>query len=272
MTELMKVSFDGDLLEAIPQGDDLWVSVRRICDALGIDNASQQTKLKKKPWATIVNIPTVGQDNKIREVFCLHVDSVPMWLAGMETGRMKPEVRLKLERYQLQCAKVLKEAFIKPVKLPPHSSLDPLDFVVQQAQGMIALASEMKAQSARLGRVEVTLDKLMSNQEAAEQELLHVERASEKSTQRTTRSKIVELVRAYVYATNANYQMTWNKLYRELQYRYHFDARARAKHRRVSPLEVIEQEGQIETLFLIASEIFPISMPQPHSSYLFPNL
>ena len=120
----------------------------------------------------------------------------------------------------------------------------------------------MKNQSRRLGQVEATIDKIITSKETAEKELLQVERANDKPAQRTTRSKLVELVRAYVYATGVNYQMTWNKLYRELQYRYHFDAKSRAKHQKRTPLEIIEQEGQIETLFIIASEIFPIPRPQ----------
>ena len=83
-TEFIKVTFEGDILEAIPQGNDVWVSVRKICEALGIDPKTQQDKLKAKCWATWGNIPLLAQDTRIREVFCLHIDSLPMWLAGIK--------------------------------------------------------------------------------------------------------------------------------------------------------------------------------------------
>lgn len=51
-------------------------SVRRACEHLGIDNASQLTKLKNQQWATIVLITTVAEDGKSREQSMLHLDSV----------------------------------------------------------------------------------------------------------------------------------------------------------------------------------------------------
>jgi hypothetical protein len=35
-----------------------------------------------------------------QRMFSVHLDSVPMWLATIETGRVRPEVREKLTRYQ----------------------------------------------------------------------------------------------------------------------------------------------------------------------------
>lgn len=253
-TELTQIPFEGDTLEAISQGNQIWVSIRRICEALGVDNMGQQVKLKKKPWATIEHISAVAKDGKIRNIFCIHLDSVPMWLAGMEAGRVKQEVRPKLERYQRKCAQVLKEAFIKPPPPPPFSN-DPIELIIQQAQGLVAVATELRNQSHRISRVESTVDKLVETQGAAQQALITVERATEKPTQRTTRSKIVELVRAYAYTTFVDYRWVWNKLYRELLYRYHFDAKARARSRSSSPLHIIEEEGLLEPLFLIASEL-----------------
>jgi hypothetical protein len=44
-------------------------------------------------------------------VSLLRVDLVPLWLSGIETSRVKEEIRPKLERYQQEAAKVLWEAF-----------------------------------------------------------------------------------------------------------------------------------------------------------------
>ena len=57
-----------------------YVVVRRMCEALGLDDDAQRVKLQKSPWATTLIIKAVAEDGRNRELFCLHVKSVPMWL------------------------------------------------------------------------------------------------------------------------------------------------------------------------------------------------
>jgi hypothetical protein len=47
-----------------------------------------------------------------QRMFSVHLDTVPMWLATIETGRVRPEVREKLVRYQKEAARVLAEHFM----------------------------------------------------------------------------------------------------------------------------------------------------------------
>ena len=56
-----------------------FVSVKRVCEALGLDNAGQQTKLKTCAWAVIGMIPTTANDGKKYETFCIDLKSLPMW-------------------------------------------------------------------------------------------------------------------------------------------------------------------------------------------------
>lgn len=124
---IVRVPFHGDTIEAIPGGPgEAWVLVRPVCDALGIDADSQRKKLLTKAWAcTAMNTVQLSGDIQRREVFCLHLDSLPMWLATIEPSRVAPHVRPKLERYQKECARVLRDHFFgkraelaKPVPAP----------------------------------------------------------------------------------------------------------------------------------------------------------
>lgn len=45
-------------------------------------------------------------------MFSVHLDTVSMWLATIETGRVRPEVREKLTRHQWEAARVLAEHFM----------------------------------------------------------------------------------------------------------------------------------------------------------------
>lgn len=111
MTALVEVPFHGDKLQAVQATGSVWVVVRRVCEALGIDESGQRQKLKEKAWATTELISAVAEDGKVREAFAIHLDSLPMWLATIEPSRVRPEVRAKLIAYQRECARVLRDHF-----------------------------------------------------------------------------------------------------------------------------------------------------------------
>lgn len=109
-----QIEFHGVTIEALPPNGDgkVWISVRRVCEALGIDNKTQQEKLATKEWACVGLIPTqLPGDVQTRLVFCIDLDSLPMWLATIESSRVKPAVRPLLLRFQRECARILRDHF-----------------------------------------------------------------------------------------------------------------------------------------------------------------
>ena len=112
MSALVKFDFYGDSLDVAKDGETVFVALRPMCAALGISFEPQLTKLKSKPWATMTMIITVADDGKPREMAALHLDSIPMWLAGIEPTKVKEHARGKLVRYQMECARVLRDHFM----------------------------------------------------------------------------------------------------------------------------------------------------------------
>lgn len=113
-TEIQKVSeieFHGDVLQAIHDGETVWVSVKRVCEALGVSNQGQQEKLKGRPWACVKVILTHDTTGRKQDAFCIALDSLPMWLATIEASRVSESLRPKLERYQRECTQVLARHF-----------------------------------------------------------------------------------------------------------------------------------------------------------------
>lgn len=132
---VIHVPFRGDSIDAVHDGGRVWVSVSKLCEALGLGYSSQLQKLKEKPWATVTLVVMVAEDGKNRSVACLDLDSLPMWLATIDTKRVAPAAREKLVVYQRECARVLREHFFgarqaeAPSKaLPSSESLPPLEF------------------------------------------------------------------------------------------------------------------------------------------------
>ena len=78
---IVPFNFYGDNLEVVKESDTLWISVRRVCEALGLDRKSQQKKLQEKPWATgvIITLPDARARN--RDAFLVDLDTLLMWLA-----------------------------------------------------------------------------------------------------------------------------------------------------------------------------------------------
>jgi len=111
-TAITKFDFHGDVLDVACRDGQVFVSVKRICDALGLDMGGQLVKLKGKPWAVMEIISMTASDSKKYSTSCIALRSLPMWLATIEPTRVAVEVRVKLERYQLECAEALANHFL----------------------------------------------------------------------------------------------------------------------------------------------------------------
>lgn len=120
---IVRIPFHGDELEAVREGERVAVPIRRVCDLLGLYTTGQLAKLRSKPWATIQMICTVAEDGKARDVACIDLDALPMWLATIELRRVKPELHDKLVVYQREAARAVRDHFLgpRPVVVPPPS-------------------------------------------------------------------------------------------------------------------------------------------------------
>jgi hypothetical protein len=125
VSNIVPYDFHGDRLEVIERDGQFFAALRPMCEALGIDVDSQRKKLREKPWAVAVFITATGSDGKKYEMLGLHLDSVPMWLATIEPARVAEAMRGKLLRYQLECARVLRDHFLGRREAPPQPASTP---------------------------------------------------------------------------------------------------------------------------------------------------
>ncbi len=113
---LARVPFhEGELLAVagpVDQEGDRPVPLRPFCDRLGLDHSAQLAKLRSKPWATVGIIATVAEDGKIREMAALPLRALPMWLATINPGKVRPEARGALVAFQLEAADCLYRHFL----------------------------------------------------------------------------------------------------------------------------------------------------------------
>lgn len=133
---IVSIDFYGDSILARRTGPgprDVEVSLRRMCENIGVDFKNQHEKLKRAPWAAVVLSTMTGSDGKTYTMSMLSLRSVPMWLAGIDAERVAPHVKDKLVRYQLECADVLADHFAPKMETAVKVEIDGNDPRVQLA-------------------------------------------------------------------------------------------------------------------------------------------
>lgn len=107
-TQMIAVPFHDDTVWAADKEGDVLVAVKPIAESLGLKWHGQFERLKRHPTLRkgirVIRIPSPGGP---QEMVCMPVKLLPGWLFGVETSRVKPEIRAKLERYQAECYEVL---------------------------------------------------------------------------------------------------------------------------------------------------------------------
>jgi hypothetical protein len=99
--ELERIYFVGGDLQAVKdENGKVWVSVRRVCEQLGVSMQGQNTKLKECPWACVKMIFTHGQSGRQQELTMIDLDSLPMWLATISLSKVEENVRPTLVAFQ----------------------------------------------------------------------------------------------------------------------------------------------------------------------------
>jgi hypothetical protein len=143
MQNIEVVHFHDDVIQAVRgEGETVWVVVRRVCEALGVDDFTQGRKLKGKPWACTSMMLAHDSSGREQVLFCLSLDSLPMWLATIQLSKVKPEARQKLAAYQRECARVLRDHFFgrrQTTDLQTQELLTVVARVVETQNNMLVL-------------------------------------------------------------------------------------------------------------------------------------
>jgi hypothetical protein len=125
-TQLSSVPFHGQSLFATLVNDVPHVALKPICENLGVDWEGQRQRISRQPVlkSTAVMIKAVAEDGKLRDMLMLPVKFLNGWLFGIDSNRVKPEIRDRLIAYQTECFEVLANHFMpKANKTASNSQL-----------------------------------------------------------------------------------------------------------------------------------------------------
>jgi hypothetical protein len=163
LVEQKQVEFYGDELTAVKAEDgQIYVSVRHMCDALGLNIQAQTRRIQRQEVLAdgfmVAKMATIKGE---RPAAWLRTDMIPLWLTGISVKSVKEEIQPKLKRFQKEAAKVLWEAF-QEGRLTADPTFDELlaadsDAVqaYQIATAVVKLARQQILMEARLaGRID----------------------------------------------------------------------------------------------------------------------
>lgn len=155
----------------------IYVSVRHLCDALGVTQRSQVLRIQRNDILAegykggIILITPGGR----QPAGVLRVDLVPLWLTGISIKAVKDEIQPKLHQFQREAAKVLMEAFVDG-RLTTEPSFDdllkadsPAAQAYRMAQAMMQLARQQLLLESRIDDHETRLERLETQADSTQQ-------------------------------------------------------------------------------------------------------
>ncbi|WP_081575661.1 phage antirepressor N-terminal domain-containing protein [Chromobacterium haemolyticum] len=110
--QTLSVPFHGNTLYIIQLAGEAYTPMKPIAEGMGLNWASQFTKLKQRFSAGIVEIaiPSLGGQQKS---LCLALRKLAGWLYTISPNKVRPELRERIRQYQAECDDVLWEYWTK---------------------------------------------------------------------------------------------------------------------------------------------------------------
>lgn len=145
MKELTQVPFHDTTIYTTADGT--YVALRPVCEALGLNFSGQQQRLQRQSWAVVCMTHTTGADGKTYEMMLIDRRTFTMWLATIDTSRVKNERTRELVRtYQCEAADALDKYFNEGIAVNPRMAQPPSDRdkAVARAAGLADLIGKFR--------------------------------------------------------------------------------------------------------------------------------
>ena len=125
LVKVENVKFKNDFVEMVvvagkdaiaKLGHRCWVSVKKVCENLGIDFSGQYKKLKSEADSYEAKFIDVKTNGGVQKVFCIPLSKLNGWLFTINPNRVKPETKEKLIAYKKEAFEVLYDHLLNQAK------------------------------------------------------------------------------------------------------------------------------------------------------------
>ncbi len=141
MSNIENIDFHDQQLVTLKKDGKVWVAMKPISDALGLNWSGQFLRLNRHPVLStcicMMQMQVAG-DKQNRDWIFIDLDYVNGWLFGIDANRVKEELRERVIEYQRECYQVLAKHFRR------ESSTAKLGWESQERKALAALEKRLK--------------------------------------------------------------------------------------------------------------------------------
>lgn len=145
--QLASIPFHGQTVQSVQIDGKPTVALKPIVENLGVDYSRQLKKLKEKSWANLSTVSVVAGDGKSREMTCIDLRTLTMWLATIDENRVSEEARPLVVAYQAEIADVIESYWRNGGAINPRATEH------QKKAMMFDLRSQMELAQAAKGLI-----------------------------------------------------------------------------------------------------------------------
>lgn len=158
MSQTLISKINGVEIVTVDRNGEIFVPIKPICAALGIEDAAQRVKIQNDEFLSSVGsiIESTGADGKSYDMYALPLKFIYGWLATINPGKVAPEAREAVTRYRRECYDVLYEHFTGSMRRTIETNNAEIELLRQ----INSAISEEKEAKARRKKAEESLDKL----------------------------------------------------------------------------------------------------------------
>ena len=142
--QIVSIPFHGQSVQSVAIGGKPAVAFKPMVENLGLSYSSQLQKLKGKSWATVSMINTVGADGKNREMTCIDLRTLTMWLATIDENRVSEEARPLVVAYQSEIADVIESYWANGGAINPRATEHQKNALMFELRSQMELAQAAK--------------------------------------------------------------------------------------------------------------------------------
>lgn len=158
MPQTLISKINGVDIVTVERDGEIFVPIKPICAALGIEAAPQRDKLQNDEFFNSVGtiIVSTGADGKSYDMYALPLKFIYGWLATINPGKVAPEAREAVTRYRRECYDVLYEHFTGSMR----RTIETNNAEIELLQQINSAISDEKEAKGRRKKAEEALGKL----------------------------------------------------------------------------------------------------------------
>jgi len=141
------ITINNQAIQCLHEENGVFIAIKPICEALGIDWPAQRRKLTDDRIlsSVVVMMTTTGADGKQYEMVTLPLEYIFGWLFTIDTSRVKQDAVEAVIRYKKECYETLYRHFIKVSQRQLELTQKELAITEEKARRVLELAELRKS-------------------------------------------------------------------------------------------------------------------------------